>query len=317
MPHAADRAGQAGGVLVYVLAVLAACANALASVLQRKANRDLPGEDSLRLRLIADLLHRPVWFAGVAAVTAGFVLQAAALAAGQLSVVEPILVIELPLTLMLASRVFRTRLHGREWAASLGMTAGLAALLYFLAPSPGGPHGVAWQAWAIGGTVNLAVVAAAVQWGRLGRPGRRAAAFGVAAGCQFGLTAALIKGMADRYAQGIGAVLTGWPLYAMVASGLLGMFLLQSAMHAGTLVAAQPGLTLSDPLVSILWGVLAFDEQVRTGLPHLVPAVAGGVLMAASVLVLTRAPAFAEQGGAGRPADAGQPESGRTGGARR
>jgi drug/metabolite transporter (DMT)-like permease len=265
-------------------------------VLQRKANRDLPAEHSLRLRLIKDLLHRPVWFAGVAGVVAGFLLQAAALGVGELSVVEPILVLELPLTLLLASRVFRSRLHGREWTAALGMTVGLAAVLYFLAPEPGDSRGVPWQVWTIGIGANLAVVAAAVEWGRRrrGRTGPegndlRAAAFAVAAGCQFGLTAALIKAMADRYPGGIAAVLTGWPLYAMVASGLLAMFLLQSAVHAGSLIAAQPGLTLCDPVVSILWGVLAFGEQVSRGLPLLLAA-GGGVLTGASVLVLARSP---------------------------
>ena len=43
------------------------------------------------------------------------------------------------------------------------------------------------------------------------------------------------------------------------------MFLTQAALNAGPLIAAQPGLTLSDPLISVLWGVLAFHEQVRQG----------------------------------------------------
>ena len=298
-------------MLVYVLAVLAACANATSSVLQRKANRDLPGEDSLRLRLILRLLRRPVWFAGVVGVVVGFVLQAAALANGELSVVEPILVFELPLTLVLASSVFRSRLHGREWAAALGMTVGLATMLYFLSPSPGDSRDVPWRVWAAGIGANLAVVACAVERGRRNRSGltgrvragRRAAAFGVAAGCQFGLTAALIKGTTDRYAaEGPGALLTGWQSYATAVSGLLAMFLLQSAMQAGSLIAAQPGLTLSDPLVSILWGVVVFGEQVSTGV-HLLIAVLGGVLMGFSVLVLTRSPVLAEtedQTGGGR-----------------
>ncbi|HEX9041545.1 MAG TPA: hypothetical protein VF838_11020 [Trebonia sp.] len=43
------------------------------------------------------------------------------------------------------------------------------------------------------------------------------------------------------------------------------MFLTQAALNAGQLIAAQPGLTRSDPLISVLWGVLAFHEQVREG----------------------------------------------------
>ena len=66
-------------MLTYVLALFAACANAAASVLQRRANRRLPQQENLRLRLIRDVLHRPVWFGGFACMVAGFLLQAAAL----------------------------------------------------------------------------------------------------------------------------------------------------------------------------------------------------------------------------------------------
>ena len=56
-------------MLSYVLAVLAACANATSSVLQRKANREVPREKNLSWRLIWSLLHRPVWFGGILAST--------------------------------------------------------------------------------------------------------------------------------------------------------------------------------------------------------------------------------------------------------
>ena len=65
--------------MTYLLAVLAACANATSSVLQRKAGRKVPQGENLSPRLIWSLLHEPVWFGGILAVTIGFLLQAAAL----------------------------------------------------------------------------------------------------------------------------------------------------------------------------------------------------------------------------------------------
>ena len=63
------------------------------------------------------------------------------------------------------------------------------------------------------------------------------------------------------------------------------------AITAGFLLqaAAQPGLTLSDPIVSVLWGVLVFGERVRTGWSDVLAAVSALVL-AAAVLVLIRSP---------------------------
>ncbi len=76
-------------------------------MLQREANREVPRKQNLSLRPIASLAHEPVWFGGVLGIFAGFLLQATALGNGQLSVVEPVLVLELPAALILPARVFR------------------------------------------------------------------------------------------------------------------------------------------------------------------------------------------------------------------
>lgn len=303
-------------MLTYVLAVLAACANAASSVLQRKANREIPQTENLSMRLIRDLLHKPVWFAGVLAVLVGFLLQATALGTGQLAVVEPVLVLELPITLILASRVFGSRMRWREWATAVAMTAGLAGLLYFLSPSGGQSDSVPRNVWLIGIGANLALVGALVALARRGPAGRggsskgsssrQAALLGVAGGATFGLTAALMKGMTGTFSGGFGELLTSWQLYGMTAAGIFGLFLVQSALNAGPLIAAQPGLTLSDPIVSILWGVLAFDEKVRGGM-NILFATFSGLVMAGAAVALARSPLLSGEPGR----DGAAPEGGR------
>jgi hypothetical protein len=268
-------------LLSYVLAVLAACANATSSVLQRKANRDVPRKENLSWRLIRSLLHQPVWFAGILAICIGFLLQATALGFGQLATVEPILVLEL--TLILAARIFGPGMHLREWGSAVVMTISLGALLFLLSPSADGTATCTVRL-VIGIVVNLALVGALVMLGRRqSAQGSgyeyRAAALGVAAGSTFGLTAALMKGMTRTFSQGLVTLFTSWEIYGVVAAGLLGMFLVQSALNAGSLIAAQPGLTLADPVISVLWGVFAFHENVRGGL-YIVPEVISAAIRA-------------------------------------
>jgi drug/metabolite transporter (DMT)-like permease len=307
-------------MLSYFLAVLAACANATSSVLQRKANKKVPQDENASLRQIRRLLHEPVWFGGIAAITAGFLLQASALGAGELAVVEPILVLELPLTLILAARILGSSNMGwREWGSTLAMTVGLAGLLYFLDPTASRTDQVDLYVWLIGIGVNLALVLVLAAWGRKGPAGRsgghkgssshQAAVFGVAGGSAFGLTAALMKGMTSHFAQGWGAIFTSWQLYAMIATGALGMFLVQSALNAGRLIAAQPGLTLSDPIISILWGVLVFHEHVRAGLFPLLFAALSTVVLAGAVFALAHSPLLSDDDGRGS-SRAGQQTSG-------
>ena len=281
-------------MLSYLLAVLAACANATSSVLQRKANREVPQSENLSLRLIGRLLHQPVWFGGILAITFGFLLQATALGFGELATVEPILVLELPLTLILASRVFGQQMRWQEWSFSAAMTAGLGGLLFLLSPSAGRNGGVQWWGWAVGVSLNVLLVLVLVMFGRRepvrGRGSAyRAGLLGIAAGSMFGLTAALMKGMTRTFSHGLVDLFTSWEIYGMVAAGLVGMFLVQSAMNAGGLIAAQPGLTLADPVISVLWGVLAFHEQVRAGW-FILPELLSMAVLVAGVVALTRSP---------------------------
>jgi hypothetical protein len=102
-----------------------------------------------------------------------------------------------------------------------------------------------------------------------------------------------MKGMTKTFSQGIVTLLTSWEIYGMLAAGLLGMFLVQSALNAGGLIAAQPGLTLADPVISVLWGVLAFHEEVRGGW-YILPEVAAAAILGAAVLTLARSPLLAD-----------------------
>ena len=86
--------------------------------------------------------------------------------------------------------------------------------------------------------------------------------FGAAAGVSFGPTAGL-KAMTSQLSTGFGHVLASWAAYAMVATGLTGMFLVQNAFQAGKLIASQPGISLLDPFWAVVWGVIAFHEQTE------------------------------------------------------
>jgi hypothetical protein len=120
-------------------------------------------------------------------------------------------------------------------------------------------------------------------------PQQRALLLGIATGAGFGLTVAFMKSMTTALSHGIVGILTTWQTYAMAVAGLAAMALLQGALNAGSLVAAQPGITLLDPLVAAGWGIFAYDAQVRTG-SYLIIAAIAALVLAAGVLMLARSP---------------------------
>jgi drug/metabolite transporter (DMT)-like permease len=272
------------------LAVLAAIANACSNVLQRAANRREPAERSLSPRLVIDLVHRKEWLAGFGLVIASFLCQATALGTGELAVVQPVIMFELPLTLFAGSLFFGSRLGRREWLAVVLLTAGLAGLVGFLDPR-GGTSSASPLAWVVGGCASAVVIAILVAAGRARRGNVRSGLFGAAAGVTFGLTASFMKATTGQLSQGFGHLFTSWSLYAMVVAGVLGMFLVQNALQAGWLVAAQPGISLLDPFTSVAWGVFAFGESTNGGL---LAALAGlsGVAMVLGAIALSSSPAL-------------------------
>lgn len=279
--------------LGFLLVVVAAAVNATSNILQRAANQEEPPELSMRPALIVDLVRRPLWLAGFATVIVSFVLMAAALSFGRLSAIQPCVVLELPLTLIGAAKVGGSSLERREWCAIGAMTLGVAGLIASLDPTGGHPGRVPATDWVIAAAGTVAAIAGVAVVGLRSHGPGRPALLGVATGMTFGLTAAFMKGMTAHFHQGVTGVLTAGPTYAMVASGLAGMYLLQNALHAGRLVAAQPGVTLADPSVAMIWGIFVFGETARGG-PALVAAVASAALVAVATLVLARSRLLAD-----------------------
>jgi drug/metabolite transporter (DMT)-like permease len=251
-------------VIAVVAALFAAASNALSSVLQRRAARSAPASEAFRPALMWHLLRQPVWLAGIGALIGGFVFQATALSFGGLSLVQPLLVTELPFTLVIAAQMFGIRLGRESWVAVGALTIGLAVLLAAARPAE-------WQrlpgrtGWALAAIVTVSLVAALVAVARLSGGVSRAAVLGVCAGLGFAFTAALMKQATDVLRKNPDALLTSWPAYAMVLAGLCSVFLLQNALQSGTLVVVQPALNVSDPIASIAYGVGLFGENIRLG----------------------------------------------------
>lgn len=281
-------AGYRPNVLGIGLMLLAACCNAAASVLQRKADRDEPHSAQMSLTMFADLLRRPAWLLGVLSMIVGFVLHGIAIAVSQIALVQPLLIAELPLTLLLAAWVFGLRMGVREVMAIGSASVGLAALEYCLAPTGGDPGRVTGAAWLLASAATLAAVGVLVVAGYRGRDEHRAALLGIATGAIFGFNSSLIAGVGAEVAR-TGNLFTAWQTYAVAVVGPAGFFLLQNALAAGNLVASQPGLTLTNPLVAAVWGMVVFGESGR-GAWWTAGAAAGGLLIVAGTILLARSP---------------------------
>jgi drug/metabolite transporter (DMT)-like permease len=270
-----------------LFALLTALFNGTASVLQRLAAEDAPQSRALHLSLFAYLIKRKVWLAGIGMVILAAVCQAIALDTGPVALVQPIFIIELPFTLLVASRVNHRRLPRLTWYAVGLVTVSLGAGLAAAAPSGGTDH-ASTKVWVTALIVTGAFEAVVISAGARARGNARAAAFGLAAACGYALTATLLKSAVSALPRGAGAFFGSWQLYATAVAGVGALFLLQNGLQAGSLVAVQPPLTLGDALISSSFGVTVYGENVQTGGWLLVVEIAAVIAVTIGCIQLSR-----------------------------
>ncbi|WP_295142786.1 DMT family transporter [Saccharopolyspora sp.] len=189
-------------MLGVLLMVVAAFLNAAASVLQRRAAKEEPESAGFSWQMMWDLARRPVWFLGICTMIFGFLLHAVSISVSRISLVQPLLVTELPFTLLLASWVFRAPLPRAVLWAILLQSAGLALFVGTLSPTGGNPSAVSAGTWALGIAITAAIIAALVVGGYRSRLEHRAAMLGVATGVTFGLNSSLIAGVGAAVERG-------------------------------------------------------------------------------------------------------------------
>ena len=93
---------------------------------------------------------------------------------------------------------------------------------------------------------------------RAEHPRTRAMLLGVSAGILFGLVAAMIKLVVNDLGDGPAALLSSWPLWALVGAGVCGTAINQHAYQVAPLSMSMPVLNIVDVLVAIGLGAWVF-----------------------------------------------------------
>lgn len=280
-----------------VTALASALTYATAGVLQHRVARGAPTRSGRPLDLLAYLVTRPVWVAGILLDTAGVVLHGIALWAGQLAVVQPVLVSGLLFALPASVLLERRRPSLTEWSWAFVLVTGLAVFLVVSNPTADRfpPTTDRLRLLTLLGTALAAVfVLLAIR----SAPTGRAALLGVAGGVANAMTAALLKQLIHT---GIGpdalSLATSWVPYLLLLNGIASLAITQQAFQSGPLVASLPNLTMVPPVLSVVFGVLAFGETLRHSPAQTAAEVAAFVAMTVAAVQLARRQGTRSSGG--------------------
>jgi drug/metabolite transporter (DMT)-like permease len=267
-----------------VLALLAAFAFALGSVLQQRGTLEAPSGGGDR-RLLVQILRRPVWLAGAGMQGIGWVLQAIALDTGSLIVVQAITTVSLVIALPLGARFTGQQISRRVWFGADAMVVGIILFLSVGSPQ-GGTSTPPASAWWSAGLTAIVVVALLGQLGRRRRGASRALLYGSAAGVGFALQAAVTKVFVTVIGQGLGAVFSSWTIYVLVATAVVGFAFQQSALRTGVLAPAIASSNAVTLFGSVAFGATVYGESLSSDGARLAPALIGlGVALVGIVLL--------------------------------
>jgi hypothetical protein len=140
------------------------------------------------------------------------------------------------------------------------------------------------------------VVFVAVVFAELGRrrsADQRALLTGISAGLVFGIADALTRRTVQLLDTGhLGAVLTSWPGYSLVAVSLVGLWLMESAFNAAPLHISLPGITAAEPVSGIVLGIVVFRDSVQVSPGTLALQAAGLAALLVGVVMVARSPAL-------------------------
>jgi drug/metabolite transporter (DMT)-like permease len=270
------------------LALVAAFLFALAATLQQKGALNLPTISLADPMSLVRLVGERTWLIGSLALFTGYLFQAGALDRGRLSVIQPLLVTTVVFALPLGYFLTRQHVGRREVAGAAAIIVGLGLFTYFGDPA-GGNENAPNSQWAI--TIGLLSVLSVLMlvFGSGGGLSMKAAVYGTVAGILFGLSSALTKPTLDYLHESVGTMLSHWQCYALAVAGVFGFVLQQVSLGTGRLAPSVATVSVANPVVGILIGILLLDERLSRPGWHILVAVIGLCLALVGAVVISLA----------------------------
>ena len=261
-------------------------------VVQHRIAQQHAGEGGLAsMSGVVKMLKHPTWLLAIGGDFVGFLLQIVALSTGPVVIVQPLVVLMLPVSLLVSATLGWHRPRTGDYLGVIAVISGLAVFLVLIG-NPGAEHLPHPRVLALSIVLVLAVGVALC----LVVAGRnrtvRGAVYGAVAGGYFGMLAVLVDAASSRAADaGMHGLLVTpkglVPLVGIALLGIGGIVLTQLSFQVGALAATLPANLAADPLTAVLLGIVLLHEHIPHGPWHclayslsVVAVVAGAIRLA-------------------------------------
>lgn len=217
---------------------------------------------------LVDLAKNPRWLLASLGDVLGIALQLVALSNGPVVLIQPLLVLSLPVAVVLRSSFGAPQPSRADLTSCVALILGLALFFVLLGePHRGSILSTEASVWATLVSLVGGVVAIFAMRSRPAVP--RAITFGVVSGCWFGLVSVLVEAVSsvwqvdglEGFRDPVGMV----PLTAVVILAVGGYLLVQLGFQLAPLGASFPPSLILDPVVAVALGAVLLSERVPLG----------------------------------------------------
>lgn len=253
-------------VAVAIVAV-AACAYAVGARLQHSAVHAAIGDRGFGVRTQLRLVRDTRWLLGLISFGTGALLHAYALGLAPLSVVQPIGVLALPITVLLNVRQRGIGVRGLNRTAVLAVLASIAGVMAFVLLAAGSATATPVTDWAATTAIRLVAVAVLALGiiGLVTKAKIRCIAFASGCAVAYGLVSLLVRAVSQQVTTWELAEIDLRPFVGICVAVLVGGWLLQHAYASGPPDLVMACLTVIDPLVAVGLGIGLLGEADKVG----------------------------------------------------
>lgn len=251
--------------LAIILSLLAAVALAFGAQFQndsveKNTEKEKGDKKGVGFRHILELIRNPRWLGGMGFLVLGALCQITALTMAPLIVVQPIGALALVITALLNARATKTAITKGTWIAISLCTGGIATFVSLATGIANDQKELSdenlYLILSILGVLLLVLGSIFL----VQRQKMSALTFILGAGLLYGLLATLVKTVIQRIQQSHFEWLTFVCLVAAILAMSLGGWFVQNAYASGPPDLVIAGLTVIDPMVAVVIGILVLGE---------------------------------------------------------
>lgn len=257
------------------------------------------------------LLTRPSWVIGTLLLGFAIICQLAALNQAPLMVVQPLGAIALVITTLLNARI-SGHAPTRQSLTAIAACVGGIFLFVFFAAIFATEQDVTERELFVILTILLVVIIALGAFWLILRHRMRALFYVIAAGILYGFVATLAKVVIKRVQSGEFDWITLVCVISLVAAAAVGAYFVQTAYSSGPPDLVIAGLTVVDPLVAVLIGMIVLGEAAAAPAWAMVIYAVAGAIAIWGVVGLARfhPQVLSDSQGLGIPRGSGGPSTG-------